>query len=181
MGQLLTDAKAYLEITNNDHDALIQQIIDGVLGSAHEYMGRSFSQVSGAVQYADGGQDFVYVPSKNVSVSTVEIQSGTDWEVLDSDYWVLDPSRGVVRTVGYRFPSGQRNVRVTYNGGYAEASLPAGFRAKIAKQAAYEFRRRKDPGLTATTYPDGSVQKWSLDEWLPDVKAELDRHRRIVL
>ncbi|MDD5348241.1 MAG: hypothetical protein PHT59_06490 [Candidatus Omnitrophica bacterium] len=45
-----------------------------------------------------------------------------------------------------------------------------------ALQAAYEWKRRKDKGISATTYPDGTTTKITVDEWLPDVKEIMLRN-----
>lgn len=52
---------------------------------------------------------------------------------------------------------------------------------KLCIQIAYEFRRRHDAGLSSVTYPDGSVNKYDIGEWLPDVKKVLFRYRRITM
>ena len=56
------------------------------------------------------------------------------------------------------------------------SEMSTGLQRQLCKQAAYEFRRRKDPGLSSITYPDGSINKFSVNEWLPAVKQALDRH-----
>lgn len=58
----------------------------------------------------------------------------------------------------------------------AQATLPAELLRPLAKQVSYEFRRKKDPGLQSTSFPDGSVNKFSDDEWLPDVLGAIKRH-----
>jgi len=50
-----------------------------------------------------------------------------------------------------------------------------------AKQVAYEWRRRKDQGLTVKTYPDGSASKFEIDEWLPDVLNMLARKKEFAI
>jgi len=52
---------------------------------------------------------------------------------------------------------------------------------KLCVQIAYEFRRRHDAGLSSVSYPDGSVSKYEIGEWLPDVKNALLRKRVITI
>jgi len=52
---------------------------------------------------------------------------------------------------------------------------------KLCIQISYEFRRRHDAGLSSVSYPDGSVSKYEVGEWLPDVKKVLLRKRVITI
>ena len=53
------------------------------------------------------------------------------------------------------------------------------FKVACAIQVAYEFKRRKDKGLSNVQYQDGSVAKFDIQEWLPDVKEKLSRNRHL--
>jgi hypothetical protein len=57
-----------------------------------------------------------------------------------------------------------------------ESELTSVIESAIMKQVAYEFNRRRDLGLTSVTAPDGTQSRFANDDWLPDVKATLDRY-----
>jgi len=179
---ILADVKTLLGppvSTTTDHDATLGIIIPGVLDSADEYMEVAYQQVNDRVAYFDGGAKTIYLPHSNASnVSVYENDI-----LLASDEYVVYPEAGKIQvsSLKYKFRSGRRNLRVIYDGGYAEDSIPAALRRKLLKQITYEFRRRNDPGLSSVAAPDGTVQKFDVGEWLKDVEAELERRRRIFL
>jgi hypothetical protein len=191
---MLTDAKTLIGPpvdASGNYDGLLEDIIAGILAEADEFMGVAYQKVEDQEDWFDGGERVLYLSHVNVSTPVVEV----DEVVLTSDEFTLYPEAGRIRYGGSgltgfvtasegqggRFTSGLRNVKVTYDGGYAEADYPKSLRRKLLKQVSYEFRRRSDPGLSAVSYPDGSVQKFAITEWLPDVEAELLRRRRIIL
>lgn len=55
-------------------------------------------------------------------------------------------------------------------------TIPVALERKLYKQCCYEWRRKNDLGLSAQIFPDGSVNKLTLSEWLSDVKDALNRH-----
>ena len=181
---MLMDAKTLIGApldASGAHDGLLGDIIGGVLAEAGEFMEASILKVTAEEVYFDGGEKTLYLPHFNVSgVSVYE-----DGVLLASDEYALYPGTGTsaakIRRETGHFPGGNRIVKVIYDGGYAENDYPTALRRKLLKQVAYEFRRRSDPGLSAVSYPDGSVQKFAIGEWLPDVEAELLRRRRICL
>jgi hypothetical protein len=175
---LRDDLKALLDIKGTEFDTILQDIVEGVLEEADEFMGLAYSLVTEQVQYFDGGGSTLYLGHANVSNVTVVEDEVT--LAADDDYMVY-PERGVIRHKTGAFATGLRNVVVTYDGGYSEDLLPKSLKRKLIKQASYEFRRRQDAGLSSVQFPDGSVQKFAMGEWLPDVEQELNRRRRIFL
>ena len=173
---LLNDAKTLLAVSGAPHDTVLQGMIDGILEEADEYMQVRYTANPAVVEYHDGGEAALYLGHVNPSDVTVEV----DGTALEADEFTVYPS-GRIRLVSGRFPRGNRIVKVSYAGGYDDEDMPRGLRNKLLKQVAYEFRRRNDPGLSAVTAPDGTVSKFSIVEWLPDVEAVLQRHRRIIL
>lgn len=62
-----------------------------------------------------------------------------------------------------------------------QATFPEFLEKPLCQQIAYEFRRRKDSGLSSVTVGEGNVQKFIVDEWLPNVKDNLDRAMTITI
>lgn len=181
---MLMDAKTLIGSpvdASGNYNGLLEDIIAGVLVEADEFMEAACQREEEAEVWFDGGEKTLYLPHFNVSDVSVHVNG----IILGSDEYVVYPGTGLsaakIQAVCGRFQGGQRNVKVTYDGGYEEDDYPASLRRKLLKQVSYEFRRRNDPGLSAVSYPDGSVQKFALGEWLPDVEAELLRRRRIYL
>lgn len=178
---MLADAKTLLDLTDEKHDAVLGDIIiPSVLSNADDYMEAACQREEGVEAYFDGGERTLFLSHFNVS-NVVVYENGA---IVSSDEYSAYPGTGMLAAsirAENPFRRGRRNVRVVYDGGYEEDAYPTALRMKLLKQISYEFRRRKDPGLSALSFPDGSVQKFSVGEWLPDVEAELKRHRRISL
>jgi hypothetical protein len=80
------------------------------------------------------------------------------------------------------FLHGRLVIKSQYNGGWDQDTVESGLKLALITQIGYRYRRRKDPGLSTVSYPDGSVTKMmNIDQWLPEVKASLNKYKRISL
>jgi len=187
----LAKVKALLELTETDWDGLINELIGAVSERCASYCNRDFENKS-RVEYHDGGGRYLYLSGMPVVGSISSIYGSDTWEwasgdLIGADDYFLHASG----MVGYRYgawPYGSKALKVTYIGGYSTFStggiLPAGYNPPpddlemaARTQVAYDFNRRKDVGLESVSFPDGSIQKVSSGEFLPSVKAVLNRYR----
>jgi hypothetical protein len=187
----LAKVKALLELTETDWDGLITELIGSVSERCASYCNRDFENRS-RVEYHDGGGRYLYLRGLPVVGSITSIYGSDTWEwasgdLIDSGDYFLHASG----LVGYRdgaWPYGRKALKVTYIGGYfafsAGGTLPAGYNPPpddlemaARTQVAYDFNRRKDVGLESVSFPDGSIQKVNSGEFLPSVKAALNRYR----
>lgn len=176
---ILDDLKTMLEITDTNFDTILGMIIDSIKAGANETMDISYDPVTDYEQWFDGGVEFLYLDHANVSLLAIELDGSPLVEGNEEDY-VFYSATSKVRSVAGEFTSGLKVIKATYTGGYDEDDIPEPVRNKLIKQMMYEFRRRKDPGLSSVTYPDGSINKYEIKEWLPDVKKVLMRKKRYV-
>lgn len=179
---ILDDVKKLLDIADTDttFDTILEDItISSVLANADEYMGIKYSSVSACEEYFDGGVSFLWLAYTNVSNVSLWVDDELLTEGRDDDYTVYP--EGKIKSENGDFLSGHRIIKVQYDGGYGEDALPTSLRQRLIKQICYEFKRRRDMGLSSVSFPDGSINKYEITEWLPDVRAELDRRKRIFL
>ena len=176
----LTKVKALLELTETDWNALVNELIGSVSERCASYCNRDFENKS-RVEYHDGGGRYLYLKGLPVVGSITSIYGSDTWEwasgdLIDADEYYLLPAG----MVGYRYgawPYGLKALKVTYTGGYAANGVPDDLEMAARTQVAYDFNRRKDVGLESVSFPDGSIQKVSSGEFLPSVKAVLNRYR----
>lgn len=177
---ILTELKEELQITNTSFDDELGRIINSVLANADTEMKVKYSAVTGNVQYWDGGVKTLYFDYVNISNLVLTDDDDVLVEGRDEDF-VLYSGRGYMKSTSDAFTSGLKIIAATYDGGYDEDDLPTDLREQLKNQMKFEFRRRKDLGLSNVTYPDGSVNKFVVDNWLPSVQRVLNSKRRIYL
>lgn len=61
------------------------------------------------------------------------------------------------------------------------AAPPLLLQRACLKQCCYEYKQRATPGLSSVQYTDGSISKYELDEFLPDVKKMMSKYQSWIL
>lgn len=176
----VTKVKTLLKNPDPTLDGLIADAIKAFSQAAAEYCLRDFDNAR-TDEYFDGGGSVLFLTRKPVT-RIVGIWVDDDWEWLDKhlipakDYRLINEKNGMVQYKSGFWTSGYQKgtIKVSYEGGYTE--VPYDLEMAIRTQVVYKIRRREDIGLSAIAFPDGSVQKRNIDEFLPEVKNVLDRY-----
>ena len=182
----LEEVKCLLGEQTNDFDADLDSRIITISGRANGLASRNFEQNT-YVEIHNGGETKIYVDNPPiVSISEIVWDDFGDFAngfvIPTVDYFIVNRGWDIAYSSG-PFPGGDSALRVTYIGGFLDAddassTLPAELTGAIAEQVVYEFRRRKDTGLTEVSMPDGSINKITEREFLPRVRDVL-LHTRI--
>ncbi|RJR45474.1 MAG: hypothetical protein C4567_03200 [Deltaproteobacteria bacterium] len=192
----LANVKALLQgdtPLGSEADDLLSWLITAVSKRAETLCNREFEKKE-RVEFHDGGGRYLYPRALPVAgIASIICSDTWNWAAgsqLSESSYAFEAATGMVLYRGGEWPYGEGAVRVTYTGGFDPfleegAEPPAGYtpipedlQQAVCTQVAYEYRRRNDPGLQAVAFPDGSVQKMDVGEFLSSVKNTLLRYRR---
>ncbi len=135
--------KEALEVDHTAQDNFIQKIIDGIEDWVGLYCGISLGLVVAEVETVNGGGKSLHITNRPISAITLVeiINDAEDVETVDSDEYQL-ANNEVIRNDESRWLRGRFNYRVTYNGGYSAATLPAGLEMLICDLVRRKYDNR---------------------------------------
>ena len=182
----LTDLKTFIEKTDTVHDSLLKMIIENVSASIETYLNRNLLKAARTV-YRDAGRRYYYLPAYPIDESaTLTVTYDGTLQTKDTGYFVraddglIEFQKSVVPI--YTDP---KEIVIVWTGGYAASAdnecldVPYDMKEAALRQSAYNFRRRKDIGISSISMPDGSISKNPIDAFLlPEVKDLLRNYRR---
>ena len=176
--------KTLLENPDPSLDTLIEDLINAFSQATEEYCLRKLDN-DRETEVFDGGVSTIFLSRTPVTkITGIWVDDdwvwGTDDLIPSNHYYLVNANTGMVTyKYGFWYPSPEPKgvIKAVYNGGYDSA--PYDLEMAIRTQVAYKVKRRKDVGLTSVAFPDGTIQKRLVDEFLPEVKSVLDRYRPI--
>lgn len=173
------------------YDTELDLRILAVTKRASSFCKRDFEQASRTELY-HGGESRIYVDNPPIkSIESIVWDDFGDFEagfvIPEVDYFIVNRDWDIAHTSG-PFPGGDNGLQAIYTGGYKSASetieatdtvsqIPPDLSLAIAQQVAWEFKRRKDTGLTDVSFPDGSIIKAPERMFLPLVADVLKSYR----
>jgi uncharacterized phiE125 gp8 family phage protein len=167
----IADVKAFLEISDTSFDSLLTSMVQDISQRMENYLNRTLKEDT-YTEYFEVGRRNYWVKAYPIStVSSVVVDSTT--QVEDTDFFVRE-NEGLIEFLNKTSGTKPKKVVITYTGGYTETSsvlaVPDDLKRACVLQTAYEFRRRKDIGLSSISMPDGSTSKFTDNEWLQILK-----------
>lgn len=171
-------------------DTYLGQLITDYSAAFEQYLGR-WSLSSTHTEYLDvepGQRAFTLHAYPNVSVTSVYNDTDRAWTsglVDSSDYVVSDRDGHLIFDRWSFLMPGYQVLRVIYTGGISTGA--AGFVTAVPDlahaadiQIAYHVQRRKTLGASGQGMPNQSMSWQGPLDFLPTVRAALDRRRRVV-
>lgn len=142
----LQDLKIHLRIEHDDEDAYIVGLELAAVDAIQSWTGRYFGATEEVTEeiYSGFGQDVIWlseIPTASPDTLIVEEWNGTAWDEIDAADYEIDGfalyHKASVWTLG------RRNIRVTYERGYAPGEEPWGVRQAVMILVAHWYQNRE--------------------------------------
>jgi len=190
--------KARLSNYQDEWDELVDDVVRQASARIETYCERVFGRATYTQEIYDGvnsnGQPVQRLFLKQfpvVSIATLEYRSSkaaTDtWAAYNAYDYDIDLPAGILTLVGDTFPSGLRNVRITYVAGYlidftdeentSVHTLPADITWAATEIALRIFNNRQRAGEASENNGGSTISK--LEEVEKDVREVLDKWKKV--
>ena len=186
----LADVKEYMNIPadTDTRDAFIEGLINAHSETIEKYCGRKFIKTTTAInEIFDGDSEAEYYVKNwpiTETISALYYRSlGDDtWTTLPATYeFEQDNDTGLIRfTDGNIFWKGRRNWKVPYKYGYLIGDIPHDLKLACIDLVTRKYKQYDERlhGVSSKSFGDQSIS-YSLDNLPADIKATLNRYRRI--
>ena len=157
----LASLKAYLGISEDDYDVVLQQLIDAASEAIERYCCRSFAQAERTEYYNGRGSAWLVLRERPVSeVADLRDDLGRDFDSadpIDADDYTVHDDEGIIRLLAGVFQDGSRNVRARYTAGYATIPDDLAQACMVLAASWFNTGRQGGDGLKNESLGDYSV------------------------
>ena len=177
----LADTKVYLNEDSSNFDTILEMLINSISTLFDTYTDRDqLKEKTDTTLYLDGnGEREINLPRWPItSITAVTEDDLILTEGKDEDY-ILYTEEGYLYKNGGDWTKNRKGIKLSsYKAGFA--TVPKDLQLACMKQVAKEWKRqdKQEWGEASRSFGEGSISI-SIDELLDDVKATLDRYRRL--
>ncbi len=177
-----------IDSTTTEDDDLLALIIAAVSKDAETYLERTILTGTYTEYFDVEIHDQLFSLNAYPVTSITGVWNDADWDfgsstAVGSSWYHMNPVHDALFIDRYVLISGHQALKVTYVGGMADetstfqSKYPHLARACI-RQCAYQFRSGRYLGANSVNTQMGNVSLLVVEDFLPEVKAVLNKHRR---
>lgn len=181
----------YLELSGNSGDSNVDEnVIIPHINTASKLIERFLNRVVCPVtaiseKFSGAGSDQYYVNHRYIDTTTaptVYYYDGTSWVEMTTTLYPRDVTGaiGLIElTQGYTFWEGKKNFKVSYNTGYATASVPADIKGCCFRivQRLRKLAEKKE-GLTSESFGDATTS-YELNDITKHILKDITSYRSV--
>jgi len=165
------------------NDLLLEELINSATDFIEKYCGRRFAKTTYTDSLVDGnGTRYLFLDNYPIiSVTTIyrHYLVGTD-ELYDSTYYVIYAEEGYIYRDEGDWPSGNKNIKITYAAGYdfAVDGIPQGLQYICNSLVKTGFESKSNEGISSERMGDYSVN-YTSDSIPAEIRVKMNQWRRL--
>lgn len=174
----IDDLKAYLWITWNEYDAVLQLFLDSASSYVESYIGR-WIKPKEYTKYINGNWQLTIVLDNYpiISITSFDLDQWTietpDYQPVDANRYRTDDDNGTIMLTAPQY-RGLQNYRINYRAWYVE--FPWDLKLAILKLASSYYSNRNSDGIKKEVV-DGDSIEYEVSQIPTSVMSILDQYR----